>query len=233
MATIFSYLNGITAIVIVAVGWISGLRIIAINKRAPSKLLPWAAVVLITLGSFYTGILVYFLELLSTGTQFEPLYVGAWLCYSISPLAAASSMYLGCSLFKPKIAKLVFIIYFGVGMVYAIFLWFFPNLAVEVIAPAGELILISNIGVAQILMGGMILSLFIFLVPGFAFLAKKASGVQRKIAIGFAIGVGLFTISAIGDALIEADAVILLIIRIIMVTAFMFLFRAAAQMRGT
>ncbi len=230
MTSELSYLNGITAIAIVAAGWIAGLRVLAINKRAPSKLLPWAALVLITFGSFYIGIVVYFIDLLATGTQFGPLDIGAWLCYSISPLAAASSMYLGCSLFKPKIAKLVFVIYFAIGMVYAILLWFFPSITVETSAVTGELIEISNIGIGLILMAGMILSLFVFLVGGFVNLAKKASGAQKKTAIDFAVGFGLFTVCAIGDALFGADLLLLFIIRLLMLTGFLFLFRAAARM---
>ncbi|OLS12030.1 MAG: hypothetical protein RBG13Loki_4374 [Promethearchaeota archaeon CR_4] len=233
MASLISLLSGITATAIVVTGWLAGLRLYFINKRAPSKLLPWAALVLITFGSFYTGTMVYFFYLLGTGAQFTPLYIGAWLCYTVTPLAAASAVYLGCSLFKPSLAKIFFGIFFAIGAVYVVLLWFMPDYAVSVPQPpAGELIDISNENLAKILIAVIILGLFVFLVGGFAFLAKKASGEERKTAIFFAIGFGFFLFAAIGDSLIPEDALLLLIIRLIMLTAFVFLFIAASRMKS-
>ncbi len=231
MTSLLSYLNGITAVAIYATGWISGLKLLAINKRSPSKLLPWAAIVLIAFSSFYTGTVVYFVYLLVTGMQFEPLIIGAWLCYTVTPLAAASSQYLGCMLFKPKFAKLVRIILFALGIVYVIYLWFVPG-TVSIPPPtAGELIDIENIGWTKYLLAGIIITMFVFLVGGFTNLAKKASGSERKIAIYFAIGFALFGISAIGDGLLALEPISLLIIRSIMLTAFLFLYVASSRMK--
>ena len=242
MTSLLSYLSGITATAIVVTGWIAGLKLYAINKRTPSKLLPWASIVLVTFGSFYTGTMVYFFYLLGTGTQFTPLVIGAWLCYSVLPLAAACAIYVGCSLFKPSLAKVLFVIFLAMGIIYVLILWFSPlakdtpteaiTAAVQVTATAGELIDIENINIAKLLVAAIIVTLFVFLVGGFAYLAKKASGAERKTAVFFAIGFGFFLTAAIGDSLIGPEATILLLIRLIMLTAFVFLYVAASRMKS-
>ncbi len=237
VATPEAILNGLSATMILVTGYFIAIRLFAAIHHNESKLLPWQGLFALAFGSFYLGTVVSFWTLIFTGTNFEPYSVAAIMCYTVSPLGIACAMYIGFSMIKPKLAKPMTWIFALTAIPFWTNLWFnIPDTA-STIANVGtgiggtfdktaDLIDIELLSWSNFFTAFYIISMLVILGIGFIYLATHSTGEIRSRATNYAIGLILFSACGILDSRGIFTGIGILFVRIAMVVAYLFLYKA-------
>lgn len=200
--------SGISACMLIATGWIAGWMCIIRYLKEGAQLLLMAGILLILVGSFYLGTVVSFILLITTGSNIDPGYLGAQLCYSHAPIASALSLYLGFSIInKEKLAKIMPIIYMCTAPIFWWGLLFNPESTITADIPleGGEVSLVDfKLGsYVMILVMLYLLSFLIFTAGAFYWMASKSSGKLRRKFYELAIGFTGFVAFGAIDSLVD------------------------------
>jgi hypothetical protein len=228
MASIVSYLNGISAFIAVSMAFTFGAMFIIKYIRTKKRLMPYAAVLGITLGFFHMGTVVSFISLIITGSNID-FILGGYLGMTCVPIAILNAMYLGFTLFKPELVKKVLIIFGITVVVYFIAIFGFPDLMFggtippEIILGETELADFSIRNVALYLVIFYILCVIVILGGGFYKLQKRIEGEEAKKAHWMFIAYMLFAIGAILD--VTVPMAIVVVARAIMITSYYYLYK--------
>ncbi len=221
-------MNGLSATMIVATGYIIGFKILAVWRKRQSKLMPWQSLLAFSAGSFYLGTVVSFWLLVFTDQNLQPREFAAIIAYTSAPLAVIAAMVIGFSMIKPSWTKPVAIIYAITGIPFLASLWFDwmgPGKEVRLDEGVGILIDIELKGIAMLFITIYILSLIIVVASGFVYLARHSTGEIRSRATYYAVGFYLFSICGILDTEIDLG-VGMIAIRLVMVVAYLMLYKA-------
>lgn len=212
-----SYLNGISAIVVLVIGVLYAIKFLMLYLKLKKKFMPLVIILGLGVGCFYLGPTVSFLSLLFTETNIDG-YLYAKLSYTHAPILIIVAMYLGFDIFKPEFRNKVVGIFSALAVVFWIFFLGFPEMSVA-IAPdiPGELRDISFQGVALVLIGSYLLSVLIILGGNFLKLSKKIKGQDQRKAKILGYGWIMFTISGILDTIMTPELIV--IARILMIMA--------------
>ncbi|HMF32141.1 MAG TPA: hypothetical protein VKK79_12035 [Candidatus Lokiarchaeia archaeon] len=218
---------GFSAVIIFLTGYIIGFRLLAAMHTIKSKLLPWEAAFAMSLGSFYLGTVVSFVLLWVTGSNISPDVWGAWLDFSVTPVGISIVIYIGFSVLRPKFAKSMAIIYLLTGIPFWASLWFnIPEPSAYITSTPPELIHIALLSIASYLTLIYLVSLGILMGGGFISLARRSKGEIRTRSTYWATGIILFCIAGFLDSQIPVEAILLIVVRAVMVTSFLFLYNA-------
>ncbi len=225
-------ISGLSATMIVAVGYIIGFKILGSTRHRQSKLMPWQAVLAIGAGSFYLGTVVSFWLLVFTGSNIQPREFAAILCYTSSPIAVVAAMVIGFSMIKPSWTKPIAIIYAISAIPFWANLWFDwmgPGKTVPDPGPL-ELIDIKLESLSMLFTAIYILSLIAIVASGFVYLARHSSGEIRERSIYYAAGFYLFAVCGIIDTEFPLGAW-MIVVRLVMVAAYILLYKAMIPAR--
>lgn len=228
--SIFTILNGGSAVIIVLIGFIFALFYMKLYFEEKRKLLPIVAFTAFAMGTFYLGPAISFVKLLFTGENLAPdLYF--IFSYVLIPIASATILYLGFKVFRPKYRKHFTIAYSILCIDYWIAMFFFTDLMFSAQTPlAGELLDINLEHLIQIQTAFYILSV-IFVVSGGFFgmrrkLIKQDPG-SKEITKITQLGVGwaFFGLGAIMDAILPTSLLKYIIVaRVIMGIGYVLVF---------
>ncbi len=227
MASLMALVSGITASGILFTGYFTSIGLFARARKERVRFLVWEALILLCLGTFYLGTVVSFFKLFITGSNVEPGYVGAQLCYTIAPIGSAICMYTGFTMLgKEKIAIPMAVIHLLTGLFYWYGLYVQPNITVEAVVPVeigGGLVDFELLSYVQLLTALYLGFLLAVIGGGFFWFAKQSTGDVRKRFLLTATGSCFFTISGAIDSLVEL-AYFIVIPRFFMITGAILLY---------
>ncbi|MEX2717067.1 MAG: hypothetical protein Q6370_012260 [Candidatus Sigynarchaeota archaeon] len=221
---IFSWLNGLSAVVVLAFGNVVGITLLIKYWRERKKLLPFAALMQLSVAYFFLGPAVTFFSLLLTSSNISPVAYG-FLSYSHMPLSILNAMYLGYEIFNPKQRNKALLVFGLTGIVYYIALIGWPQ-HMFVGTPGAdpmEMLDISLRSVILVCAMFYIVCVIFVLGGGFYFLRKKIEGIDRKRASNLSLSFLLFAFAAILDTVITSQLIMLA--RVIMALSVIYLYR--------
>ncbi|GAB4317398.1 MAG: hypothetical protein Kow0069_20130 [Promethearchaeota archaeon] len=216
-----TYMNGLSALAVMAFGYSTGVVFLAkyFREGRKKRLRPYVALTGFTGGSFYLGPVASFFHVLATGENLDFITYG-FLSYAHVPLAIVNAMYLGFELFHPAVRNRVVALFAASAIPYWIALLGFPEamVAPEDVRP-GELVDVQLQSVVLVLVTFYVLSTLFVLGGGFNHLRKRLpEGVERKKAGHLALGWVLFAAGAILDTVIATQFVV--VARVVMAAGF-------------
>jgi hypothetical protein len=226
MASVTTFIVGFSAIGILLSGYTTAFGCFRRYKKDNAKLLLWAAIFLACMGSFYLGTSLSFISLLITDTNLPASIVGQ-LCYTWAPIGVGISMYIGFTLYKPRLAKVSAWIYILSGLIYWYGLYFMSNEMIGYEIPEGGLGLIDIMlqGFVRILTTVYLLTFGLIQIIGFSWLWKNSTGLIRKKARYQVIGTALFVLCGALDSMGDfPNAINILIVRLFMMGAYLFFY---------
>ncbi len=229
---IFSWLNGISAVVVLVFGNVVGSSILLKYRRERKKLLPFAAIMQYSVAYFFLGPTVTFFTLLIASSNISPVTYGL-LSYSHMPLAILNAMYLGYEIFNPKQRNKALLLFGITGIVYYVALIGWPQFMFVGTPGADpmEMLDISLKSVVLVCAMFYIVCVIFVLAGGFYFLRKKIEGIDRQRATNLAISFLCFAFAAILDTTITSQFMVLA--RIIMALSVIYLYRGFNIKEGT
>ena len=214
--SLVGFLDGITATGIVFFSVLFGLIAFYNARKLGAKLLSIAGVSMIFVGLFWLGPMTDFFMVLLTGNNLNPTYLYGWLSYIWVWPAVCISFYLGGELIFPKWKKTIVIVYAILGIIFEYFLLSNPYTAFtaeSLIRPEpGNLIdtSFSRATPAYYLILLFMLSVFIFLVIGFAIKAIQSTGALRKKFLYLSLGWIVFIICGLFDSLTHPEVYLII-----------------------
>lgn len=226
--------SGLSATLIVATGYLIGIRLAFVMRHRESKLLYAQILFALTLGSYYLGTVVSFWLLFFTGSNIEPLGIAAILCFTVAPIGVCVAMYIGFSMIKPRLVKPMIIILAITAIPYWANLWFgWPDPGYSAPDPGpGHLVDIELLSLSELFTTVYILVLMLFFAGGFIYLAKISTGDIRRRSSLYATGTLIFSAVGIIESRVPLQTMgllgdwLLVMIRIFMVMAFLILYKA-------
>jgi hypothetical protein len=228
-ASLEAIITGSSASLILITAYTTAIFSFIRAKKIKNPFLNWVGGFLICMGSFYLGIASSFITLLITGQNLDT-YTTGYLSYSVTPIGVAIAMYVGFKLIssKPKVAVAVATIFALSGLVFWYYLYvdhensIFSNVIQANID--GDLIDLTLEGLVNILITVYLASFAVILIPGYIWLAKISTGSMRKNSILLVIGYTLFIVCGYIDTRVPATVFVIMIVRIVMAIAYIFLF---------
>jgi hypothetical protein len=222
-----TYLNGITALLILGFAYFNGFRFLFLYWDQRKKLMPLISLLAFSMGSFYLGLTVSFSSLVLTGSNIDGILFG-FLAYIHSPISITIAIFLAYDIFKPHLRNRMVIIFIVIDLIWWISFFGFPNKMINVEpSEPGMLRDISLKSVILVIAGIYILSAVGLLGGNFYLLRRQLKDrdqLGHKKATYQAIGWVLFGIGALGDIFLVYYWVI--IPRIIMFVAYYLIFQS-------
>ncbi|MHA1339983.1 MAG: hypothetical protein ACTSRZ_18985 [Promethearchaeota archaeon] len=226
MVSITTIVTGISALIILATGYLTGISCFFMSKKRNAPILILVAFFLLCMGSFYLGTVVSFFSLLITGSNING-YLAGQLCYTWSPIAISLSLYIGFKVIKPKLSKPFAIAYLLTGIPFWYGLLLLPNITIGFEIPESGLGLIDIQlqSFVQILVALYLFTFALVQIPCFIWLSRNVMDKAKKKALMNALGYTLFVICGILDSMVEfPNPILLLIVRIFMAIGYILLY---------
>ena len=234
MATVTAYLNGLSAILLCAWGFMNFFRFFLLYFKEKKKLQPIVAILGLSLGSFFLGPTVTFFSLMFTGENI-PVITYGYLSYSLQPIAIIAAMYLGFEIFNKEKQKMVVGIFAVAGVGFWIAFYGWSELMILPVETAeGELLDISLGSIVMVITAINLLCLPVFLSTGFYRLRKRISDPQqRRKALFLGRGWIIFTLAGFMDTLIFSELLPdwIIIPRLFMMACYYNIFMGFAPLR--
>ena len=210
MASIFTYLNGSTALFLAFWGFINFVRFSLLYFKEKKKLQPIVALLGLTMGSFSLGASVSFVSLLLTGNNINYLLYG-YLSYTLQPITILAAMYIGFEIFNKEKQKLFVGIFTVLGVVFLVALYGWPETFItEVSTESGELLDVSLGSIALLYSVVNLLSLPIIISRGFASLRQRVSDPEAVRRSKYLVrGWIVFAIAAILETVLASEFAII------------------------
>ncbi len=227
---LFSYLNGLSAIVVLSLGIITFARIMVKYSHERKNLLPFAGILGVVVGFFYLGPATTFVSLIFTQTNITNTTYGL-LSYSHVPLAICDAMWLGFSIFNPDRRKLAVSLFAASGVVYyiALFGWtdkmftYGSGYDLACVPPNCEMLDIQLASVVEFMVIGYIACVVLILAINFYKIRPKLTSDMRRWATYLTVGFFLFAIAGILDTVLSGEFIV--IARVIMALAVIYIYK--------
>lgn len=181
------WIDGITASGVVIFGILFGLFFVYKSRKTNAKLLTYLGLANILAGLMFLGVFLDFLSVLILQQNMPNNGIVAILSYIWFAPVIATAMYIGAELLTPKIKLYIFIIFLGISIFFDIIVFTYPLESFNFLPSPPTVPLINLIDynvnlntLAGYLMGGLLISVIIFLGFGFLYKAFQSSGVIRK-----------------------------------------------------
>ncbi len=230
--TMEGWLDGITALFIVAFGTIVSIIILGVSRKIKAELLPYGAIMAFFASLLWLAPTTDFLTIVATGHNMDNsigngLY--GLLSYMWVAPALITALYLGAKLLVPEKKKAVLIIYCILGVAFEIFLFFdTKNSFIFTMPPhAGETLIDARFNYANLtfyFIAIFLVSVLAINVMGSLWRAKNSAGSIRTRFSLLALVFGLFVVVAVFDAMLSI-AWILAIARMAMIACVLLIYK--------
>jgi hypothetical protein len=181
------WIDGITASGVVIFGIIFGSFFIYRARKTKAKLLMYLGLANMLAGLMFLGVFIDFLSVLILQQNMPNNGIVAILSYIWFAPVIVTAMFIGAELLTPKLKLYIIIIILAVSVFFEIIVFLYPlesfNFNPPAPTPATENLIDYNVNIftlAGLLMGGLLVSVIIFLGLGFIYKAFQSSGAIRK-----------------------------------------------------
>jgi hypothetical protein len=228
--TIVGWLSGITALGVFVFSILFGLFALYKSRKQKSKLFIFLGLVYIFAALVYTGDVLDFFTILTTGTNMSNTggLIGLidWIWF---PGAVFFAMIFGAWLITPGKKWYIFITYLILGVLFEVFLLTDFNSTVTftqpgIDFPAGTDLINDNLNfesIASIIALIFLVSIFVFLGGGFLRKSFQSTGIIRKKFLSLSLGAFIYIVGAVLDGLFTSDLGLIFIISLILIRSAM------------
>jgi hypothetical protein len=181
------WIDGITASGVVIFGIIFGSFFMYRARKTNAKLLIYLGLANMLAGLMFLGVFIDFLSVLILQQNMPNNGIVAILSYIWFAPVIITAMFIGAELLTPKLKLYIIILFLAVSVLFEIIIFLFPlesfNFNPPALTPVTENLIDYNVKlntVAGYLMGGLLISVIIFLGLGFIYKAFQSTGTIRK-----------------------------------------------------
>lgn len=224
------WIDGITASGVVIFGIIFGLFFIYRGKKTNAKLLIYLGLANMLAGLMFLGVFIDFLSVLIIQQNMPNNGIVAILSYIWFAPVIITAMYIGVELLTPNIKRYIIILILIISIFFEIVIFIDPlnsfNFIPEpFIVPSINLIdyNVNLITLAGMLMGGMLLTVLIFLGFGFLYKGFQSSGVIRRNFLLLSAGSLCFCVFGLLEGL-SIPGPLVILVRIGYLSSFWFMY---------
>ena len=214
------WIDGITASGVVIFGIIFGSFFSYRSRKTSAKLLIYLGLSNILAGLMFLGVFIDFLSVLIFQHNMPNNGIVAILSYIWFAPVIITAMYIGAELLVPKRKIYIIIIILGVSILFEIIVLLYPLQSFNFIPPPPTTptknLIDYNVNLntlAGYLMGGLLISVIIFLGLGFIYKAFQSSGAIRKNFLFLSAGSLCFCIFGLLEGL-TVPGLLVIIVRI-------------------
>ena len=214
------WIDGITASVVVIFGILFGLFFIYRSRKTNARLLTYLGLANMFAGLTFLGVFLDFLSVLFIQQNLPNNGVVAILSYIWFAPAIITSMYIGAELLIPKMKIYIALIILIISILFEIVVFSNPLGSFNFVPPPPTVPSINLIDynvnlntLAGYLMGGLLLTVIVFLGIGFLYKGFQSSGVIRKNFLYLSAGSLCFCIFGLLEGL-TAPGFLVIIVRI-------------------
>ncbi len=226
------WLDGITALFIVAFGTIVSLVILRISRKIQAELLPYGAIMAFFASLLWLAPTVDFLTILGTNHNMDN-EIGGGLYGLLSYMWVAptliTALYLGAKLLAPEKKKAILIVYCFLGVVFELFLFLDTRNSFVFTLPAvdGESLIDARFNYGHptfFFIAAFLGSVIAINVIGSLYRAKNSAGKIRTKFSLLALVFLLFVVVAVFDAMLS-PGVILFVARMAMIVCVLLIYK--------
>ncbi|MFX1379523.1 MAG: hypothetical protein ACFFA4_10560 [Promethearchaeota archaeon] len=181
------WIDGITASGVVIFGIIFGSFFLYRSRKTDAKLLAYLGLANMLAGLMFLGVFLDFLSVLILQQNMPNNGIVAILSYIWFAPVIVTAMFIGAELLTPKIKIYIVIIFIVISIFFEVIVFLNPlesfNFNPPALTPITENLIDYNVNLftlAGYLMGGLLVSVIIFLGIGFIYKAFQSSGAIRK-----------------------------------------------------
>jgi hypothetical protein len=224
------WIDGITASGVVIFGIVIGFFFFYESRKRSAKLLAYLGLANLFAGLMFLGVFLDFLFVLIVQQNIVNNGIVALISYIWFAPVIISAMYIGAELIAPKIKKPVFIIFLIISIIFEVVIFIYPrdtfNFIPSIPNPPSINLIDYNVNllsIAGMLMGGLLLSVLVFLGLGFLYKAFQSSGVIRKNFILLSAGSISFCFFGLLEGL-TAPGFLVILVRLGYVSSFILMY---------
>lgn len=224
------WIDGITASGVVIFGIIFGLFFIYRGKKTNANLLIYLGLANMLAGLMFLGVFIDFLSVIIIQQNIPNNGIVAILSYIWFAPVIMTAMYIGAELLIPKIKIHIIILIEIVSIIFEIVIFINPlgsfNFIPDPPTPPPVNLIDYNVNLitlAGMLMGGMLLTVLIFLGFGFLYKGFKSSGIIRKNFLLLSVGSLCFCVFGLLEGL-TVPGYLVILVRIGYLSSFWFMY---------
>ncbi len=204
---LIGWLDGLTALAIIVSSVTFGIVCVIKGTRSNAKLLTYAGIMTLCIGSFWLGPTTDLFMWLLFEIHITPPEIYGLLSYTMIGPGVVIVAIIGGELIAPSKKKTLIVIMSISGIIFEIFLWGFTTSSFKPFeTPALGRLLDASFNTHYytfFLIAFFLVYLLIFVATGFAVKAKKSIGILRNKFIYMAIAFYIFVITGLFDALLD------------------------------
>jgi hypothetical protein len=224
------WIDGITASGVVIFGIIFGSFFIYRSRKTEANLLSYLGLANILAGLMFLGVFLDFLSVLVFQLNMPNNGSVAILSYIWFAPVIITAMFIGAKLLTPKLKLYIVFIYLGISIFFEIIVLMYPLQSFNFNPPPPAVptnnLIDYNVNlntIAGYLMGGLLISVIIFLGLGFIYKAFQSTGSIRKNFLYLSIGSLCFCIFGLLEGL-TVPGLLVIIVRIGYLSSFWFMY---------
>lgn len=224
------WIDGITASGVVIFGLIFGIFFYYRSRKLGAKFLAHLSLANVFAGLMFLGVFIDFLFVLFFQRNIVNNGIVAILSYIWFAPVIITAMYIGAELLTPKIKRYILFLFIVISIFFEVIIFSFPLESFNFIPeppliPSKNLIdyNVNLITVAGILMGGLLLSVIVFLGLGFMIKGLKSSGIIRRNFLLISIGSIFFCIFGLLEGL-TVPGLFVILVRVGYLSSFWFMY---------
>ncbi|MFW9818188.1 MAG: hypothetical protein ACFFE5_01155, partial [Candidatus Thorarchaeota archaeon] len=214
------WIDGLTASGVVIFGIIFGSFFIYRSRKTEAKMLTYLGLANIFAGLMFLGVFLDFLSVLLLQQNMPNNGIVAILSYIWFAPAIVTAMYIGAKLMTPKFKLYIVLIFLGISIIFEIIVLLYPLVSFNFNPTPPTVPTINLIDynvnlntIAGYLMGGLLISVIIFLGLGFIYKAFQSTGAIRKNFLYLSLGSLCFCIFGLLEGL-TVPGFLVIIVRI-------------------
>ena len=224
------WIDGITASGVVIFGIIFGSFFIYRSRKTEANLLSYLGLANILAGLMFLGVFLDFLSVLVFQLNMPNNGSVAILSYIWFAPVIITAMFIGAKLLTPKLKLYIVFIYLGISIFFEVIVLMYPLQSFNFNPPPPAVptnnLIDYNVNlntIAGYLMGGLLISVIIFLGLGFIYKAFQSTGSIRKNFLYLSIGSLCFCIFGLLEGL-TVPGLLVIIVRIGYLSSFWFMY---------
>ncbi len=224
------WIDGITASGVVIFGLIFGIFFYYRSRKLGANFLAHLSLANIFAGLMFLGVFIDFLFVLFLQRNIVNNGMVAILSYIWFAPVIITAMYIGAELLTPKIKRYILFLFIVISIFFEVIIFSFPLESFNFIPeppliPSKNLIdyNVNLITVAGIVMGGLLLSVIVFLGLGFMIKGLKSTGIIRRNFLLISIGSIFFCIFGLLEGL-TVPGLLVILVRVGYLSSFWFMY---------
>jgi hypothetical protein len=224
------WIDGITAAGVVIFGIIFGSFFISRSRKTEAKLLSYLGLANMLAGLMFLGVFLDFLSVLIFQQNMPNNGSVAILSYIWFAPVIITAMFIGAKLLTPKLKLYIVFIYLGISIFFEVIVLMYPlqsfNFNPTPFTPPTINLIDYNVNlntIAGYLMGGLLISVIIFLGLGFIYKAFQSTGAIRRNFLYLSIGSLCFCIFGLLEGL-TVPGIWVIFVRIGYLSSFWFMY---------